>query len=485
MIITLIIGPHKLQVFPSLPNDLKEELKEELTYTVKNYMFTQAYKNYAWDGKKCLFYQDQTAPAGLSRRITRFFEEKNYHINIKFLKDYPPCGNTNLIGIQLDDFQLKSIRAAIDNRYGIIHAPIRSGKTEIISGIINSINQYPVWVVTSASQGGKEVVTQTQRNISLRLGRPIGLFSEGRFEESDIVVTSYEALKHLIPKKDKKKSERLLERNEKILESVVASKVLLLDECHHAFSDKSNKIISLFKNIGYKIGLSGTPKPTGATKLEVESGIGPIIAKGNFNSLIKSGRLAKPLVFIYDLPEDWFPSVTYSFEYQDIYWSRVVTNELRNRFIAEAAKSLMEKKKRVYIIVRRRDHGDILQQLLPESVYIEGDCRTERRKWYYEEINAGRLPCIISTVGKEGLNIPKLDAVINAEGLSSQVATVQKMRSLTAAEGKKYGIVIDFIDKGKYLYDHSIDRLKQYTKHKEFIVKRKVVPGSYFDNKDS
>lgn len=483
MVITLIIGPHSLKVFPALQPGMREELGAELTFTVPNYIFTQAYKTFGWDGKKCLFYKDQTAPSGLARRIIKFFEENDCHVNVKYLKDYEALGSADLIGINLDAFQIKAINAAVENRYGIIHAPIRSGKTEISSGIIKRINQYPTWVVTSAAQGGREVVTQTQKNISLRLGVPVGLFSESRFEPADVVVTSYEALKHLIPKKGHVISDRTLERNRSILESITSAKVLLLDECHHAFSQKSDKIIKLFKNIGYKIGLSGTPKPNGATKLEVEAGIGPIIAKGSFNALIKSGRLAKPLVFIYELPERWFPEYTYASEYSDIYWSRIVTNEHRNRFIAETANSLIKKQKRVYIIVRRKEHGRLIQQYIAESVYIEGDCETEKRKWYYSEINAGRLLCIISTVGKEGLNIPNLDAVINAEGLASPVATVQKMRSLTAAANKKYGIVIDFIDRGKYLYEHSIDRVRQYSKYKEFIVTKKLVPPNFFEEK--
>jgi hypothetical protein len=82
-------------------------------------------------------------------------------------------------------------------------------------------------------------------------------------------------------------------------------------------------------------------------------------------------------------------------------------------------------------------------------------------------------------VGKVGLNLPSLDAVINAEGYKARVGTIQKLRSLTASAGKHEGMVIDFIDCGKYLFDHSEERLQRYQTMRGVEIRRRVVPFSF------
>ena len=73
-----------------------------------------------------------------------------------------------------------------------------------------------------------------------------------------------------------------------------------------------------------------------------------------------------------------------------------------------------------------------------------------------------------------------MDAVVNAEGYKSSVTTMQKMRSLTATEGKKYGIVVDFMDKGKFLNKHSKTRERLYKKMGKIKLKVKQIPPDYY-----
>ena len=54
------------------------------------------------------------------------------------------------------------------------------------------------------------------------------------------------------------------------------------------------------------------------------------------------------------------------------------------------------------------------------------------------------------------------------------------MRSLTFSKDKKYGIIIDFMDKGKFLSDHSKTRQKQYNKIKGFKIKNKKIKKDFY-----
>jgi superfamily II DNA or RNA helicase len=118
--------------------------------------------------------------------------------------------------------------------------------------------------------------------------------------------------------------------------------------------------------------------------------------------------------------------------------------------------------------------------MIPGSVFVQGSMASSIRKGIYQALQDKTIHCVIATVGKEGLNLPKLDAVINAEGMRSRLASRQKMRSLTAAEGKKYGLIIDFIDKGKYLRKHARKRLALYKGMTGFKVQIKKVSKDLF-----
>ena len=62
-----------------------------------------------------------------------------------------------------------------------------------------------------------------------------------------------------------------------------------------------------------------------------------------------------------------------------------------------------------------------------------------------------------------GVNIDEITHFINARGLKSEIATIQALgRSLRKHESKTKVIVHDFLDKVKYLKEHSTQRRRHY-----------------------
>jgi len=154
---------------------------------------------------------------------------------------------------------------------------------------------------------------------------------------------------------------------------------------------------------------------------------------------------------------------------------------MRNRFIAEIADKLKEDNKNSFIMVSIVEHGNLLRKEIPGSFFVHGGTKTKTRNEIYRSLEEKELYCIIGTVGKEGLDLPRLDAVINAEGYSSSVVTTQKMRSLTAEKNKKFGFVFDFTDKERiYLEKASKEREKRYRSFGGFIIKKRKVPEDHF-----
>lgn len=472
----ILVGAVRLAIKPRLPTVDYQDLRKRMTYTVPNYEFTNAHKQFGWDGTRSLLRKDQTAPAGCVYRVKDFLKKSGHTVSVEYDYDYPPRGDTQIKKFALDDFQEEAVKRSVAHRHLVISAPVRAGKTAIIAAIIKRIGHFPVWVITN----GNDLVLQLQEDIQEQIDVDIGAFSESTYSPGSVTVTSYQALRAVYRKA---KSDAIRDRNKKIKDAVEKAKVLLIDECHHALSKKHKQLINNFVSIGYKIGLSGTPRPDGVHAMEIEEAIGVIGYKVPFKKLIETGRVAQPHVYIYDLPYAWYARFLSDFE--DVYMSNIVENPFRNMFIADMAKNLIAKGKTAFIMIRRLDHGPILRALIPGSIFVQGSVGSSTRKEQYRALQEKKISCIIGSVGKEGLNIPSLNAVINAEGYKSSVATIQKLRSLTASEGKPVGLIIDFMDKGKYIRKHSAIRFEQYNRIEGFKITQRKVNKSYFPSEES
>jgi superfamily II DNA or RNA helicase len=422
----------------------------------------------------------QVAPTGCCYRIEQILKSFGYDVEMKF--DRVPKYNdveVHACDLKLLPFQKEAVEKALKYRYGIIQAPVRSGKTAIIGAIINKLDHHqPIWVITSK----RDLVAQTQQALASHCGRKIGLFSESRYEPEEVIVSSYEALAAVFgaPKRNRgtyKSSGAILERNYKIKECIQRTEMLILDECHHSYATISRQWMREFRNVYLKIGLSGTPRKE--SLLNEEAAIGPIVNKVNYDVLVKEKRLAKPFIYIFDLPVEWYANFMSS--YMDEYEANIVGNIPRNRFITTLVSKAKKKNKTVFVTVNRVAHGEVLRDLIPDSIFLQGVIPTEQRREVYSALQEKKLHCIIGTVGKEGLNLPSLDIVINAEGLKSQVPTVQKMRSLTASAGKKYGVIVDFIDHGPCLRRQSRSRLKIYQSITGAVIKQMRIKKHFFN----
>jgi superfamily II DNA or RNA helicase len=67
---------------------------------------------------------------------------------------------------------------------------------------------------------------------------------------------------------------------------------------------------------------------------------------------------------------------------------------------------------------------------------------------------------LFGTIVGEGVDMPELAVVINAEGVNSRVAVMRRLRNIPGSEGKWHAVVIDFADIGQcHLREHASDRL--------------------------
>lgn len=123
-----------------------------------------------------------------------------------------------------------------------------------------------------------------------------------------------------------------------------------------------------------------------------------------------------------------------------------VFNQQRN----EKIKQLAERNDRVLILYTRKQHGELLQQLIHGSVLISGDSNMGERNSAEQFLKSNQKAVVLaSNIWSTGKDIPEIQTLINAGGGVSQIQQIQKMgraTRLSSSTGKESAIIIDFYD---------------------------------------
>ena len=104
--------------------------------------------------------------------------------------------------------------------------------------------------------------------------------------------------------------------------------------------------------------------------------------------------------------------------------------------------------------------------------YVSGKDTSQRRKRIVAAFKDGQIDVLISSVIlEEGFDFAGLEFLILAGGGKAEHRQVQRIgRGMRVAEGKASLTVIDFMDKGKWLGEHSRQRAKAYRKERAYTI---------------
>lgn len=128
--------------------------------------------------------------------------------------------------------------------------------------------------------------------------------------------------------------------------------------------------------------------------------------------------------------EDW--------EYRDFYEQIVIYNDELNQHIAQYAKTFNEQGLSVLILVKEIAHGDILESLIPNSIFLKGKNTTNQRESAIDQLKDKEyLTLIATTIADMGLDLPNLDCLILAgSGGSDPTRYQNKTRKKTITKSK-------------------------------------------------
>jgi superfamily II DNA or RNA helicase len=444
----ILVGVQKSLLKTDNPKLLKA-LVDLYSFKTPGAEFSPAYKRRQWDGKTNFITRGGVFRTGLLSRVLA--DLKKIDCEPKVTSEHLERGDYeddfSIDGFSFYDYQEELIKEALYTGRGVIKSPTGSGKTLIMAGLVKALMGRKMVILFNA----KQLLTQTYEFLVNTCGlEGVGLcYGEG-FVPGEIMLCTVQSI------------ERILDTH---LES---AEVLMIDECHEFSKGKTTLgAIQSFPSAAWRFGFTATPPREDIPMHSLEGALGPVIQTVSTANLVEEGKLTKPIIQIINrnysasgLDEDM--------GYLDVYDTYIAHNEERNNIIKEIVNDIREKHEnaRILILTKSLDHGRTLEDLLGEGCqFLEGANSIGERYSSISRFRDARGPSVLigTKILQTGINIEEITHFINARGMKSEIATLQALgRALRRHHTKEVVYVYDFMDKEKYLKEHSKSRKKHY-----------------------
>lgn len=369
----------------------------------------------------------------------------------------------------LRPYQENAVEEAVTRGYGVLKMPARSGKTRTAARIIYRMRHATLFVVPSVF-----LLHQTRAVLAEAFpAEKIGIIGDSELEIQDITVATPQSLQRLNDK-------TLEDRDAGLTKEELYKRwdILIIDELHH-FTGQGTWHEELYKyNCKYRFGLSATIFPD--SNVETERGViwahaltGPILVNVSVSRLVRLGFLMPQHVRMYRCKKPNLWGYKWSATIRD---ECITSNRWRNFLCAKLADVHVRKGSKVLIVTDRHAQVAAFEELLTrfelEYRVLTGKSPKKAREDAIKLLSRGKISVIVGTVMGEGVDVPALDVVINAEGGRDEKRSIQRQRNLTTYATKTHCTLIDFYDEtNEYTLKHSEERLAVYRSEKAFDVK--------------
>lgn len=402
-------------------------------------------------------------PTGLVPRLIKLAPLA--HINDKRVRPPTLPFNPNILrDVNIQDHQAQSIKAALDNGYGIIGASVGSGKTEIGAAIGCHVHGMVVWVTHR-----KELLRQTAERIEWRTGEKACLIGDGAWDEP----TPETKFVIVMP-------QTALQDHETFRAQVKRANVMIVDEAHTASAANEWYKLSMLIPSYYRIGLTGTPEIGDAVReRRLEAATGPVLVRFRSSDMAKIGWVVPAKVRyhkVHNVP-------LHGVDYMTARRLLIEENPERNAIIAELAIAAARNGRPCLIICDTIKHAKLIAEVLAgESVrsrLLTGKHTSAVRSEAKRDIKTGALEVAITTpIWDLGVDIPELEEVILAAGGKSGVRVIQRAgRVIRRSPGKQGAVIHDFVDTGsRYTMKHTMMRMQACRKEGFELIGAESIP---------
>jgi superfamily II DNA or RNA helicase len=489
------IGITESQLVGELSPTLKHKLRASLSYLDQGQVIARrafhkrtgkwpTFGKLAWNGQINLINAKNIFPTGLVPRVRQILKENN----IKWIEteDYKidlPKPVELSKPVNLWEHQIAAVESIKNSIRGIIQIGTGGGKT--ITSIVASseVGQLPVLFVVNRIKLLKQAHHHYENILGEKVGKiGDGEMSFGRFNIATIhTICSILNIDCDIDDEDSESTTYTKEQLDLLKKLLESTRMVIVDECHHASSSMYTKLTKNLPKAVYCIGLSATPYRTDGTDILLEAAFGPVIYKISASELIRKEKLAKPIITFIKYKDKLSEQYTKKNKsaYQTIYKNCIVDNETYNSKVAQVSITNAMMKRLTLVSVTRIEHGNNIlkeiQKIKPDInvVFLNGENKDIiGEDKVIEDFTNKKIDILISTLMDEGVDIPAIDAVINAGGGKSPMKALQLCgRAMRLYPGKKLCYVYEFIHPYLYLYNHAVERANILKMEEEFVIK--------------
>lgn len=445
---------------------IAKELSSFFTFRIPNSQYNPAFRRKKWDGKIRLFnILTNRIYAGLIPYILSFASDNGYKVSydidlkedisqLQFPKVYSRGSE-----IQPHDYQIESVKHAVENRRALLISPTGSGKSLIIYFMLLELlkrTQKKILIIVPTTG----LVTQLKSDFedyanTKKISNYIHLIYSGKEKETDarVVITTWQSVYN--------QPESFFDQ----FESVIG------DESHLFKAKSLIKIMTKLKNCNYRIGTTGTLDGTQVHKLVLEGLFGTVYQVTSTKELIDREVLADLNIdcLLLKYPPSAVEEIKRAKYQQEIEW--LVLNNKRNDFICNLANSLSGNVLVLFNFVDK--HGvPLFQKISKENkknaYLICGTTEIDEREQIRNIVDRSNNSVLVASYGtcSTGINIKNIHAIIFASPSKSVIRVLQSIgRGLRKSETKDKVTVYDIGDDlsyGKYR-NHSLRHLDERT----------------------
>ena len=354
--------------------------------------------------------------------------------------------------IKIKDHQVEVINSYLENITGINIAPTGSGKTIITAILSHKVQRYGRSIVIVPT---KDLVTQTEEDY-INMGLDVGVFFGDRKEYLKThTICTWQSLESLAKKS--KEQDLEIDIND-FFKGVVC---VIVDEVHKAKADVLRRLLSTYlNNAPIRWGLTGTMPEDDGDKVGVVACIGPLLGQIDTKELQDKGILAQLHVNVWQMQD--LGEVAFTNYQAELKW--LTTNQSRLKFLAKEIITMSESGNTL-ILVDRVQTGELLQSLIPDSIFISGKMKSKDRKEEYKEVQEVDGKVIIATYGvaSTGINIVRIFNLVLFEAGKSFVRVIQSIgRGIRVAPDKDFVNVYDVCSNCKFSKRHLTKRKAFY-----------------------
>jgi superfamily II DNA or RNA helicase len=371
---------------------------------------------------------------------------------------------------ELRDYQQAAVDAALKETRGIIQIATGGGKTNVAVAIVQCFPHVRwLFLVHRAS-----LMAQAADRYDALTRKTAGRIGEGKWdEEAHFTCATFQSLAAAL-KKGKHKG---------LFNGVQG---LIVDEAHTLPAESYNRVANALVNAYWRLGISATPLDREDQRSIYAVGtLGPVIFKHSADALITSGHLARPIIRLVHVEQEFDERDKYGlicrWNWKKVYDEGVIKSKVRNRALLSA---VQKAEKPCLVFVKEIAHGKGFTKALLargfKAEFVWGSANLHTRQAAVRRLVRGDTEVLVSSViFQEGVDIPELRSVVVASGGKSVIAALQRIgRGMRLSAGKDTFEVYDVADSGNpWLERHAKLRKRAYQREKFAVTEITLTPS--------